>query len=265
MCYKLIVKNIDSSPFLLQNSITTISNFYILFPPTFSFNYYIIYFIENNKHELTKLIPLNDIIISSVLYNKIVYKIFKLFLLNNNKEYIFIDFQLHNINNIKIFNLLKIKLYLHLFNLNNNVRLLIYNFIKNVDNNITYIYHNNVIYLNFIKRYLYNIDYSSIIFFMFNNYHTLYKKLKSILKNQISKIYLICDYINSESPKLTYKSNNYIESNNSINNDYSKIIKKIIYKLNNYNIKFNLLILSNKKVNLSNHNINFFTFSHLFN
>lgn len=225
MYYKIIVKNIES--IYIISLISKISKFYIIITNNYiKFNYLIIYLISKNKNKLIELSKLNNQIILSTTYNKVIHKLFKLYLkphINN----IFIDYSFYNTNDITIYNSLNIKYYLKLCNFNKIIMNTICNFINNLNNKIFYILNSNFDYLLLIQKCLLHFN-NNII--EIKNENKINGNNDDYLLMQNINYYNNAYFIISNS-QLTYLPNNYYK------NIYNQLLK--------LKIKFNLLILSN--------------------
>ena len=247
MFYKLALLNSDLSYSLIIKNLSYISKFFIIITPTISINYYIIYIIIENKHLFNKqllneLLDLKKIIIYNFSYNSIVYKLFKIYLTWNNNlinKYFFIDYSLYNLQNIKIYNFLKISQYLNILNINNKLKKFLYTFLHEINNKITYIYHKNIHYLEFIKNFIITYDNKKTLLFQFNELNLITDKFN----NSTTSNYILINLINCKNN--IYKFINIIQNN--------------LIKLNK---NYNLLLLSNYTQN-NNNLITNLTFSNL--
>lgn len=258
MFYKMAILNSKLSYSLLLKLLSNISKFYIIITPTISINYYIIYLILDSGNSITNLKDIKHLIIYNYAYNKIIYKIFRLYLSNYcnlNTNYIFIDYTLYNIQNIKIYNYLKSSKYLSIFNINKKLKYILYNFLHDLKKQYFWIYHKNITILSFLNNYI--INYSNNIILL--EYEQIQKKSIPILtelstnKHKTSNyIYILVNLINNLS-----NNSQYLISN---------IITSIQINLKNIKQKYNILFLSNE--NIINHTyynnfINYFTFVNL--
>jgi hypothetical protein len=221
MYYKIIIKNIESIPII--SIISNISKFYITITNNFNeVNYLTIYLISKKKKKLIELSKLNNQIIISTIYNKVIHKLIKLYFTPNINN-IFIDYSFYNINNIIIYNLLNIKDYLKLCNFNKTIINTISNFINNLNNKIFYIFNSNSNFLLLIQKCLLYFN-NNII--EINNNNENYDNLLMQKINNSNNVYFII-------------SNSYLihPCNNYYKNIYNTLLK--------LKLKFNLLILSN--------------------
>jgi hypothetical protein len=255
MFYKMAILNSHLSYSLVLKLLSNISKFYIIITPTISINYYIIYLILESGHSMGELKDLKNLIIYNYAYNKIIYKVFRLYLSNYSNisnNYIFIDYAFYSLQNIKIYNYLKSSKYLNTINTNKKLKHILYNYFHDLKYQIFWIYHKNMKYLTFIKNYISNYNNNIIIFES--------DKLQSD-SNQLSSIF-------------SHRTSNYvyivINTTNNIN-DYSKnfvsnIISFIKKNLKLIKQKYNIVLLSTDRGVDSSYYTNlitYFTFSNL--
>ena len=255
MFYKMAILNSHLSYSLVLKLLSNVSKFYIIITPTISINYYIIYLILESGNSIGELKDLKNIIIYNYAYNKIIYKIFRLYLSNYSNisnNFILIDYAFYNIKNIKIYNYLKASKYLSIIQINRKLKHTLFNYFHDLKYQIFWIYHQNISYLTFIKNYISNYN-NNIILFESDKLQSDLTPLSSILSHRTSNYLYIFIYI----------ANNI--------NDYSKnfvsnIIIFIKKNLKSIKQKYNILILSTDRVVDSkyyNNLITYFTFSNL--
>lgn len=226
MYYKLIVKNIEI--ITIKSYISKISKFYIIITKNFNiinngkFNYLIIYLILKNKDKLLELSKFNNKIIISTTYNKIIHKIFYLYLTPKLTNNIFIDYSFYNLNNISVYSTLSIKYYIQLVKFNSTIKNTIINFFNKINNKLYYIFNSKINYLVFIKNYLLHFD--NTIIEINNNINITKQQIK--ISNSNSIYFILINHTLSK-----YQS-------------YSHYCKYIYNSLVQSNINFNLLVLS---------------------
>lgn len=246
MFYKMAITNSHISYSLLVKLLFNISKFYIIITPTISINHYIIYLILDTSHSINELEDIKHTIIYNYGYNKIIYKIFKLFLSNYNSlsnNYIFIDYTFYNLQNIKIHNYFKSNKYLSIIQINKQLKHFLYNFFNELKKQLFWIYHNNSQYLKFLTNYILNYNRNIISL----DSSKLITKTKLQIKNKLVNYSYILININA----------------NTLITDIILFIQKYIKSL-----KYNILLLSNEKIFNSGYYTNIitcFTFSNLIN
>ena len=251
----MAILNSHLSYSLVLKLLSNISKFYIIITPTISINYYIIYLILESGHSVGELKDLKQLIIYNYAYNKIIYKIFRLYLSNYSNitnNYILIDYAFYNLKNIKIYNYLKASKYLNTININKKLKHIIYNYFHDLKYQIVWIYHTNISYLTFIKNYISNYT-NNIILFESDKLQSDLTQLSSIFSHKTSHYLYI--FINISHNIKDY-SKNFV----------SNIISFIKKNLKSIKQKYNILLLSTDLVVDStyyNNLITYFTFSNL--
>jgi hypothetical protein len=255
MFYKMAILNSQLSYSLVLKLLSNISKFYIIITPTISINYYIIYLILESGHSVGELKDLKNLIIYNYAYNKIIYKIFRLYLSNYSNisnNFILIDYAFYNLRNIKIYNYLKASKYLNTINTNKKLKHILYNYFHDFKYQIFWIYHKNISYLTFIKNYISNYN-NNIIIFESNKLQSDLNQLSSILSHRTSNyLYIFINIANN----INDYSQNFV----------SNIISFIKKNLKSIKQKYNILLLSTDQVVDStyyNNLITYFTFSNL--
>lgn len=253
MFYKIAIINSKLSYSLLLKLISNISKFYIIITPTISINYYIIYILLENGHTIKDLKDLKHLIIYNYAYNKIIYKIFRLYLSNYSNlytNYIFIDYAFYNLHNIKIYNYLKSSKYLSLININKKLKHILYNFLHDLNKQFIWIYHTNIAFLVFIKNYIINYN-NNIIVLDSEKIQQKSQELLTLNNKKSNYIYILVNLTNI----INYSQNIIYD-----------IIKNIQTNLKYIKQKYNVLFLSNENLVNKNYNhsiINYYTFLNL--
>lgn len=252
MFYKMAILNSNLSYSLVLKLLSNISKFYIIITPTVSINHYIIYLILDTGHSIRELQDLKNILIYNYAYNKIIYKIFRLYLSNYtnfSSKYILIDYAFYNLNNIKIYNYLKCRKYLSILQINKKLKLILYNYFNDLKKQIFWIYHKNLNFLLFIKNYVINYN-NNVILLESNQINKDSKQISSLFKHKTSNyLYILIDCINNCNKSIISNIIQFIQNN-------FKFIKQ----------KYNILFLSTDKIvesNYRNNLITYFTFSNL--
>ncbi len=260
--YKLIINQYLISKTELITNIKKISDIFIIITPSSYFNYYIIYLIIRSLKDIKNII-LNDfiiknIVIKSINYNKIIYKIIYKYLLNYNNyynyydsnKYILLDNIFINVNNINLYHNLSLYTYMNLFTLNKKLYINLHNFFKHYNNKFFWIYNHNHKYIIFIKNLLLFYKKSKIFIIHITN-----RNKKNI--SQSIKDYIFSNYIDINNIK-------YIIIFNIYNLISSESLSLFIKEASKCNKKINIIILSTKKIN-NNMNIylNYCTFHYL--